>query len=101
MGAALIANLPAKTGPTVDEWIASARAAGVRKDKASVNRLKQEHGLGHVTAEHILYLANRRPDEVDPTPEELFEAQYAGSKAGLRPIYDRIQTMVSGFGDDV
>lgn len=33
--------------------------------------------------------------------EDIVEAQFKGAKASLRPIYDRIITIVEGLGDDV
>ena len=41
-----------------------------------------------------------RPGSWDAGAEGL-DAQYAGAKAALRPIYDRILAIVRGFGDDV
>jgi hypothetical protein len=35
--------------------------------------------------------------ETRETPEAGIEAQYAGAKAGLRPIYDRLETLLSGW----
>ena len=35
------------------------------------------------------------------SPEAMVEAQYAGAKAHLRPIYDRIVAVAQGFGPDV
>jgi hypothetical protein len=34
-------------------------------------------------------------------PEDIVAAQFAGPKANLRSIYDRVVALVTGFGDDV
>lgn len=41
-----------------------------------------------------------RPSET-ASAGEMIEAQYAGPKASLRPIYDRVVSVVQGFGSDV
>jgi predicted transport protein len=41
-----------------------------------------------------------RPDEREKTIGA-FDAQYAGAKAALRPIYDRVLAAVQSFGDDI
>ena len=35
-----------------------------------------------------------------PTPQELFDAQYAGLKAALRPVFDRLAEAVRSLGGD-
>ena len=98
MAAAIIANLPGKTGRTLEEWVAMVRAHGSGAGKEQVAWLKQEYGLGHVTAEVMVYKALKPDDFVEPAPTELFEAQYAGPKAALRPIYDRLAQAVARSG---
>jgi predicted transport protein len=41
-----------------------------------------------------------RPDEREKEVDA-FEAQYAGPKAALRPIFDRVLAAVQSFGDDI
>ncbi len=33
--------------------------------------------------------------------DELLTGLFAGSRAGLRPIYDRVESVITGFGEDV
>jgi predicted transport protein len=35
------------------------------------------------------------------TENELLTGLFAGPRAGLRPIYDRVASVISGFGEDV
>jgi predicted transport protein len=101
MVSAIIANLPSKTGRTFEEWVALVRSQGSSSNKERIAWLKQEHGLGHVQAGIIVDKATKPDDYVEATSEELFEAQYAGVKSGLRPIYDRLAQAAQALGGDV
>jgi predicted transport protein len=101
MTAAIIRNLPAKTGRTLDAWLAIIGGFGAEPPKARVARLKTEYSLGHVTAETLVYLAERPADYTAPTPDELLAAQYAGPKAALLPIHALVVKEVERLGEDV
>ena len=101
MGVAVIRNLPAKTGHSIDEWVALVLQEGPSGHRARVEWLKREHGLGYSTAEIVVGRAETPEDWVPESPETLIERQYAGSKAGLRPIYERIADIVRDLGPDV
>jgi hypothetical protein len=101
MVAAIVANLPGKTGRTLEAWVALVRSHGSGSNKERIAWLKQEHGLGHVQAGIIVDKAAKPDDHVEATPEELFAAQYAGPKAALRPIYDRLARAAQALGRDV
>jgi hypothetical protein len=98
--ASLINNLEAKTGRTIDAWIATARAAGIGKHGQLVAHLKKEHGLTHGYANQIALRALAAKDAPAPGSEDLVEAQYAGAKASLRPIYEALVAAVRSFGPD-
>jgi len=38
---------------------------------------------------------------IRPGGDELIDRQYAGAKAALRPVYERVAPVIEGFGDDV
>jgi Domain of unknown function (DUF4287)/Domain of unknown function (DUF5655) len=101
MGDAVIRNLPAKTGRTIDEWVALVGQSGLSGHRARVEWLKREHALGHVTAEIVVGTAETPEGWAPESPETLVERQYAGPKASLRPIYERIAQVVGDFGPDV
>lgn len=96
--AKMIENLEAKTGKSLDEWLATARAAGIEKHGALVKHLKSEHGLTHGYANLVALYARGYGEE---SGEDLVAAQYAGEKAHLRPIYEAIVAAVRKFGSDV
>jgi hypothetical protein len=96
----MIANLPAKTGKSLDEWLAVAAKSGKAKHGEIVKYLKSEHGLTHGYANQI---ALRAVAAANPSAngEDPVAAQYAGPKASLKPIYDKLLKVVQGFGSDV
>ena len=63
--------------------------------------LKEEHGLGSVTAHFIAFEALKPKDYVDPSGDDLLGAQFAGDRERLRPIYDAVVTSVGKLGKDV
>jgi Domain of unknown function (DUF5655)/Domain of unknown function (DUF4287) len=99
--ATLIRNLEAKTGRTIDAWVALARGAGLSKHGQVVAFLKKEHGLTHGYANQIALRTFAAADAPAAGSEDLVAAQYAGPKAALRPLYDKIAAAVRKFGSDV
>jgi hypothetical protein len=99
--ATLIKNLELKTGKNLEAWIAIARNAGLEKHGQIVAFLKKEHGLTHGYANQIAQQALRTKDSPASGSDELIEAQYAGTKAAMRPIYDALVAAISKFGKDV
>jgi len=97
--ASMIANLPAKTGKSLDEWLAVAAKSGKAKHGEIVKYLKTEHGLTHGYANQI---ALRAVAAAHPSADggDSIAAQYAGAKAALKPIYDKLLKIVQGFGKD-
>ncbi len=100
MEASMIRNLEAKTGKDLPGWLEITRASGLAKHGQVVKLLKQEHGVTHGFANLIAHHTLRQ-GQAPATAEDLVAAQYAGAKAGLRPIYDALLAAVAGFGDDV
>lgn len=105
MRATMIANLPANTGRSLDEWIAVVRDAGVEKHGEIVKLLKSQgvsHGyanlIAHVTRGNVSAGGAAKGD--GDGPSDLVESQYTG-REDLRPLYERIVAEVEGFGDDV
>jgi hypothetical protein len=96
--AAQIRNLEEKTGRSFDEWLKTARGAGLEKHGQIVAHLKSEHGLTHGYANLVALFARGYGED---SGDELIDAQYAGAKADLRPIYEKVLAAVRGFGSDV
>lgn len=97
---AMIANLKEKTGRTLDQWIAVVRTSELARHGEIVKMLKADHGMSHGYANLVAHKA-LASDAGSALDADLVTAQYAGSKVGLRPIYDRVIKAVRAFGDDV
>ncbi len=98
--ASMVANLPEKTGRSLEEWTRHLRKAGLGAHKEIMAHLKGEHGVTHGYANLISQLA-RKTAEGGGGEDDLVGAQYAGGKEVLRPIYDRLVQAVGTFGSDV
>lgn len=103
MMAAVAASMKERTGRTLEEWVALVQASGIDPlDQNAVRRwLKTEHGVPQNSQRAIADAAARAAGWVPPTLEQYIDEQYAGAKAGLRPIFERLRQIIEGFGDDV
>jgi hypothetical protein len=97
----MIANLREKTGKTLAEWQAIVRAAGLTKHGEIMKLLKGDHGVTHGYANQIALNTLKSEDAPASGSPGLIDAQYAGAKASLRPLYDTLASMVAAFGNDV
>ncbi|HZS07759.1 MAG TPA: DUF5655 domain-containing protein [Blastocatellia bacterium] len=102
-----VESLPEKTGRSLDEWITLVRKSGPKDQKERVAWLKQKHGFGTNGASWIAERADGVGLE-DSDPElylqkaiEYVDAQYSGTKAALRPIYDELLRLGKALGKDV
>jgi hypothetical protein len=94
--ATMLANLPEKTGKTLEEWKTLIAASAWEKHGEIVKGLKSDHGVTHGFANLIAAKFRETGDEPD-----LIEAQYAGAKADLRPLHDAIIAFAKSLGSDV
>lgn len=99
--ATMIRNLEEKTGKSLDQWVAVVKQLGAAKHGEIVKALKDAHGLGHGYANLVAHAAAGNVGAEAPAGDDLLSAQFAGDKAGLRPIYDRLVAEISKFGSDV
>jgi len=93
-------NLAAKTGRSVPDWLDLARGFIPLGHKAGLERLKSEYGIGHGYA-NTLMLVVRLEEAPGTAALDPVDAQYAGAKAALRPLYDRLVDAAAGLGSDV
>jgi hypothetical protein len=102
-----VAELPAKTGRTLEEWVELVKRSGPPTETERRDWLKKEYGLGTNASWWIAERAEGRGEE-DADPESYLRAavgyveeMFAGSKAALRPIYDRLLELGLKLGNDV
>ena len=97
----MINNMPEKTGKALPDWFKVIAATGLEKHGEIMKLLKGEHGVTHGFANTITLLYRQQAAGGPPAEADLVAAQYAGAKAGLKPIYEAILAVVSEFGPDV
>jgi len=100
-------ELEARTGKSLEGWIALVKREGPTEEEARREWLKAKHKLPTNTASWIAERAAGKGGEED-NPESYLKAavqyvdeQYGGAKAPLRPIYDTLLQMGRALGKDV
>jgi len=94
--ATMLANIPEKTGKSLEAWKNLIAQSGHEKHGAIVKFLKSEHGVTHGFANLISAKARETGEELDP-----IAAQYSGAKSGLKPLHDVIVKYAQSLGADV
>jgi hypothetical protein len=98
---AMIANLAAQTGKSLDEWIGLVRKQGLDKHGEIVALLKSKHSVTHGYANLIAHKALRSDAASADSAPDLIEAQFQGTKAAARPVYEVVLRAVQQFGADI
>lgn len=103
---AILANLPDKTGRTLDEWVALLDQEGPDGAKGRLIWLKAQHGLGGTTARMVADASvGLGRDGTDPKAYLEAAPGYVSSmyegKESLRPIYDALLDFGLALGPDV
>lgn len=104
-----IASLKEKSGRTLEEWIRFIRREGPADLKRRGKWLKEQHGLGTVTAS---WLAERADEgrmgigEEDPrvyleNAVRYVEEMYPAARAALRPLHDGLIGLARELGPDI
>lgn len=101
-----VAELKEKTGRSLDEWVAFIREEGPPGEKERREWLKSEHKLGTNSAWWLTERAAGKGGEED-TPEgylraaeRYVEEMYAGKKAVLRPLYEKLLALGLAIGPE-
>lgn len=103
----IIANLPDKTGRSLDDWSDLLRAEGPKEKKERPAWLHSEYGLGRTTAWLIASAAQgSSPEDYDDDryldmAVNYVENLYSGKKEHLRPIHEALLRAGYDLGDDV
>jgi hypothetical protein len=94
-----LANIEKRTGKTLTELAGILRASGLSKHGELRDYAKSELGMGagdaNTLVHHVLGATTSAPASTD----EALAAIYAGAKAALRPIHDKVMQDVAQFGE--
>jgi Domain of unknown function (DUF5655)/Domain of unknown function (DUF4287) len=102
-----VAELPEKTGRSLEQWLRLVKKEGPPTEKERRDWLKKEHQLGTNSAWWIAEQAEGKGGEDADAAAYLkaaaayVEEMFSGSKSGLRPIYERLLQLGKGIGPDV
>jgi hypothetical protein len=95
----MIANLPERTGKTIEEWLQLVEKEKLDTVKERVAWLKSHHGLGMTTSHLIAEYETGAWESYNP--EALVAAMFSGPKTGLYPLYERLLKLGLDLGEDV
>ena len=104
---AIIANLSAKTGKSLDEWIRLLKKSGPSGHRERCRWLMKVHQVGNTTAWMIAEQAEGKGAEGTDAAAylqaaaEYVEQMYAGPRAALRPIHECLVELGRGLGSDI
>lgn len=105
-----LANLQARTGRTLADLFRILRESGTEKHGELRDLLKTSLGMGHGDANLVVHyyrqgadpgaLSGDAPAAAVPAPEgDPLDAIYAGPKAALRPIHEKLMEAIGAWGD--
>jgi hypothetical protein len=102
----IIAKLKTKTGRTIEEWVEFVKKDGPKTEGERRTWLKERHKLG---TNYAWWIAERSvgkgEEDGDPAAylrqaPKYVAGMFAGKRAGLKPIYDKLLRVGLGSGKD-
>jgi hypothetical protein len=93
-----LANIEKKTGKTIAALGELLRASGLTKHGELRDWAKQAFGLGFGDANTLVHVALRAAAAAAAVDDPL-EAIYAGPKAGMRAIHEKLMETMGAFGE--
>lgn len=98
-----LANIEKRTGKSLAELADLVTVSGLGKHgeiRAMLIRdLALSYGDANALAAYVLKTRVATAAESTSTTEDIVAGFYAGAKAGLRPIHDKVMSEISAFGD--
>jgi Domain of unknown function (DUF4287)/Domain of unknown function (DUF5655) len=95
-------NIQKKTGKSFEELTAIVKSSGLTKHGEIRDYLKRELGLGHGDANtlvHAVLQSDGTRAAEGKSKEDVLAGIYTGTKAGLRPIHEKLMTGIIAFGE--
>jgi len=93
-----LANIEKQTGKKVGELL-NAVPARLKKHGEVRAWLMKRFGLGYGDANTLAYQAAARGDEGSPRGANVLDQLYAGDRAPLRPIHEKVIATLDGWGE--
>ncbi len=98
-----LANIEKRTGKTLDALASVVKKSGLTRHGEIRDMLKRELGMGHGDANTLVHYVlqsdgSSAAQAAGKSTADVLDEIYAGAKAPLRPIHDRIMKSVDGFG---
>jgi len=99
-----VRNIETQSGRSMAEWTRLIQERGLTKHGEIVAWLKSKHGMSHGNANRVALIARDpaagagRAAGAASTSDDPAAELYAGKKADLRPIHDRVMAIIGGFG---
>jgi predicted transport protein len=98
-----LANIEKRTGKSLAELTAIVKGSGLSKHGELVAMLKSTLGMGHGDANTLVHTALKSDGTSAAkaqglSADQVLDGLYAGPKAALRPIHDRLLAELRNFG---
>ena len=98
-----LANIEKRTGKSLDALATIVRNSGLTKHGEIRAMLQRDLGLGHGDANTLVHVVLKSDGQsaaeaAGKSAGDVLDEIYAGPKAALRPIHDRLMTAVESFG---
>jgi hypothetical protein len=99
-----LANIEKRSGKSLKELAAIIRASGLTKHGEIRDMLKRDLGLGHGDANTLTHHVLKSDGQsaaiaAGLSVDDVVAGLYAGPKASLRPIHDKLMTEINKFGE--
>ena len=95
-------NLQKRSGKSLTQLTAIIRKSGLTKHGEIRDMLKRDLDMGHGDANslvHIVLKSDGATASEGKSGDEVLDAIYAGPKAAMRPIHDRLMAALGKFGE--
>jgi hypothetical protein len=98
-----LANIEARTGKSLDALAGIVKSSGLTKHGEIRDMLKRDLGMGHGDANTLVHYVLKSDgtsaaQAAGAGPGAVLDEIYAGPKASLRPIHDKLMVALEGFG---
>jgi hypothetical protein len=99
-----LANIEKRSGKSLDELAAIIRASSLTKHGEIRDMLKRDLGLGHGDANTLTHYVLKSDGQSASSSaglsvDDVVAGLYAGPKASLRPIHDKLMAEINKFGE--